>query len=239
MRKIILVIFILSLRTFSHGQALRDSVPYLSGGGELILAFSNINHHSINSTPRFTGFFHLQEQINWNLNRWIGLYSGLALRNIGIIYKLNDSLSGRVKYIQRSYTLGIPFAIKLGNMNRRSFIFAGGEIEYAFAYKQKLFQNKHKDIFTDGFGNQVNQWLPSLFAGWQFHRGFCLKFKYYTGNFLNKNYTYTQNGNSMQPFAHLNTHIFYVSASILIVHKKRKRTPRKDSEKHDAIFTRL
>jgi hypothetical protein len=238
MKIFILLLIFLSYQTHAQ-KILNDSLPYMSHGGELILSFSDASHAGLKSIPRLSGAIHCQSLINVNISRILGLYTGLALRNIGIIYKQNDSLfsNQEVKYKQRSYTLGIPLAIKIGNMNKKKFLYAGGEIEYAFAYKQKIFVGKHKDVFSNWFGKQVNPWQPSLFAGIQIRNGFNLKFKYYLNNFLNKDYTTSQNGQLYKPFANMNSHIWYVSVST-ILSKKKKRKPVLREKPKEGIYTK-
>lgn len=239
MRKLFFLslIVILLRPAIGQAQALKDSLPYFSGSGEIILAFSDINQGTVSSIPRFSLFLHFQEQINWNLSRRIGFYSGLALRNIGLIYKLEDPMVGReIKYKQRAYTLGLPLAIKIGNMNKRTFVFAGGEIEWAFAYKQKTFDSGHKDVYTEWFGNQVHQFLPSVFAGLQLTKGTNIKFKYYLSDFLNQGYSRLDNGQYIKPFAGLSTHVFYVSISTFISGRKKRADWQKQKEKEKDLL---
>lgn len=236
---ILLLLLFLSYQTEAQ-KILRDSIPYLSHGGELILSFSSEESNpNLKAIPRLSGAIHWQTLLNVNISRILGIYTGLALRNIGLIYKQRDSLyaNQEVKYKQRSYTLGIPLAIKIGNMNKKKFIYAGGEIEYAFAYKQKIFVAKHKDVFSDWFGKQVNPWQPSLFAGFQIRNGFNFKFKYYLNNFMNRDYTTSHNGQLYKPFANMNSHIWYVSIST-IMSKKKKRKPMLREKPKEGIYTK-
>ena len=229
---------LISFQSISQKRNLNDTLPYWSHGGELILSFYNLKSPSVNVSPRLTGAIHWQSLLNVNLNRFLGIYTGIALRNIGCIYKLHDSTSNNtLKYKQRSYTLGIPLAIKIGNMNKKKFIYAGGEIEYAFAYKQKIYEGKHKDIYSEWFGKQVNPLQPSVFAGVQFRGGLNFKFKYYLRDFFNKNYTTIENGNAIKPFSNLNAKIFYFSLSIMISKKKKKATIKKNIEQ-PGLFTK-
>jgi hypothetical protein len=239
MRILFPIVFFISFQSFAQKQSLRDSLLYMSYGGELILSFSDASQSSVKTLPRLSAAIHWQALLHINIHKNFGMYTGLAMRNIGLIYKQKDTLMAgqEIKYKQRSYTLGVPVAFKIGNMNKRKFIYAGGEIEYAFAYKQKRYINNHKDIYSEWFGNQVNHWLPSVFAGFQLRSGINFKVKYYLNNFLNKEYSTTENGQYIKPFAHLSSHILYFSISTMMRKKKKKNMPPKKVQK-EGIFTK-
>lgn len=67
------------------------------------------------------------------------MYTGFGIRYVGMINDLNDSV--RVK--QRTYNVGIPVAVKFGNMNSWQGAL-GFEAEFAVAYKQKVYVNGEK-----------------------------------------------------------------------------------------------
>ena len=52
-----------------------------------------------------------------NLGKSFGIYTGIGVRNIGMINRLNDT----IKIKQRVYALGIPVGIKLGDMQKRVY----------------------------------------------------------------------------------------------------------------------
>ncbi len=181
---------------------------YYRTSGEYIFSFSNVskNNVTIDSKMRFSFFFHLGEYFNYDFNNKIGLYSGLGIRNIGIITNEEDILIKR-----RSYSAGIPIAFKFGTFNKNSFIYAGSEYEYLFHYKEKSYTDEGKITHKKWGSNITNTFLPSVFAGIQFKRGINFKFKYYLDNFLNSQYTEKENNIVIKPFKNLKTQIFYIS----------------------------
>ena len=60
---------------------------YMSSGGEIIFSGADVNFNGtdVNNNIRFTLFFHLQQQLNFDLSDNIGLYTGLGIRNVGLI----------------------------------------------------------------------------------------------------------------------------------------------------------
>lgn len=157
---------------------------------------------------RFTVFFHLGQYIHMDLNNTFGLYSGLGVRNVGMI--TDESLPQTVsatggsvlysdyKIVRRQYMLGIPLAIKLGSFKNHFYIFGGGEYEMAFHMKEKYWTDTFdrsgaKTKSNKWFSNQTPTFLPSVFAGIQFPRGFNIKFKYYLTDFLNSDYKISSN----------------------------------------------
>jgi hypothetical protein len=194
--------------------------------GEIIFSQSNTSftREFLNQYPdaslaadnaRFTIFFHLGEYVHIDLNNSIGFYSGLGVRNVGMI--TDESLPQTVtnsgadvpysdfKIIRRQYMLGIPLALKLGSFNNHFYIFGGGEYEMAFNMKEKYWSNTFdrsgsKTKSNKWFSNQTPTFLPSLFAGIQFPRGFNIKFKYYLQDFLNQDYKVSRNNNEGATF---------------------------------------
>jgi len=203
---------------------------YLSSGGEFIFsgADMNFNGKDVNTNIRFTLFFHTQQQINFDLTNNIGLYTGLSIRNVGLImedlyqnvgYDVDNTdpdYNKTTKIKHRSYSLGFPLAIKLGSFDKNYFFYAGGEYEWMFAYKQKKFIDGEKYKFTEWTSPRVNPWIPSLFAGIQFPYGFNLKFKYYLDDFLNKEFTGQDFGKDVDYSLFESSKIWYISLSFII-----------------------
>ena len=159
---------------------------------------------------RFTCFLHIGQYVHYDFTNSIGMFSGLAIRNIGMI--TDETLpqqvangAGEVPYeeykiIRRQYTLGVPLAFKIGDFNKHFYFFGGGEYEMAFHFKEKYWTgtfdrsgSKTKD--TEWFSSQTPTFIPSLFAGIQFPYGLNLKFKYYLNDFLDS--SYKGNGNNV------------------------------------------
>ena len=156
---------------------------------------------------RFTVFFHLGQYIHYDFNNKVGLYSGLAIRNVGMI--TDETLPQTVgtadayddfKIIRRQYMLGVPLAIKFGSFKDHFYVFGGGEYELAFVMKEKYWTGSFdrdgaKTKNVKWFSNQTPTFLPSLFAGIQLPRGINIKFKYYMTDFLNTGYKISSNNN--------------------------------------------
>ena len=143
---ICLAVFSLSftVQCFSQSKA-SPSKAYVTSGGELIFSLANVeqNGSSESSTLRFSPVLNFQVMLNKDMGKNFGLFTGLALRNVG--YIINDytdpsnNLSYKKKF--RSYNLGIPLGFKIGNPDR-TFFYGGYEIELAVAYKEKTYENQ-------------------------------------------------------------------------------------------------
>jgi len=204
---------------------------YRSGSGEIILSGADVmfNNQDVNTNMRFTMFFHSQQRFNLDLGRFIGFYTGFGIRNIGLITEdlyqdigfmgideTHPDWDKNTKIKRRSYSLGFPIAVKLGNMDKKGFFYGGAEYEWMFHYKQKLFIDGNKYKFSEWASNRVNPWVPSVFAGIQFPSGFNLKFKYYLDDFLNPGFTGVDFGEDVDYSQFQTTGIWYVSLSFIL-----------------------
>jgi hypothetical protein len=169
-----------------------------------------------NNNVRFTAFLHIGQYIHCDFTDNIGFYSGLAIRNVGMItdetlpQTVSETGGASVPYanynvIRRQYMLGVPLAIKLGSFKNHLFFFAGGEYEVAFHLKEKYWTDSFdrsgpKTKSTEWFSNQTPTFMPSVFAGIQFPGGVNLKFKYYLTDFLNNDYKIGSNSNEGSVF---------------------------------------
>jgi hypothetical protein len=194
----VLVISIFVLNLSNQAQTRK----YTTSDAELIFSWGNLEYidgydgEIVKNPIRFTCFFHLGQNYNYDFSKNVGFFTGYGLRNVGFI--TNEVLpdgSGNyfnAKIIRRTYSLGIPVALKFGSMKDRFFVYGGGELECAFAYKEKYW-NSHsrsgtKSKYSDFFGKEVNRFLPSGFVGVQLPKGLNIKFKYYLTDFLNNDY---------------------------------------------------
>jgi hypothetical protein len=168
------------------------------------------------SNLRFTIFLHLGQYVHYDFSNGVGLYTGLALRNVGMITDetlpqtvslTNQEVSySNYNIVRRQYMLGVPLALKLGSFKDHFYVFGGGEFELAFVYKEKYWTDSYdrsgvKTKSVTWFGNQTPAFLPSLFGGIQFPRGFNLKFTYYLDDFLNTGYTIAKNSQEGSTFS--------------------------------------
>jgi hypothetical protein len=194
--------------------------------GEIIFTQNNTSFNSAflgqypgasvnSSNVRFTAFFQLGQYWHCDMNDKFGLYSGLAIRNIGMItdevlpQTVSDNSSSVIyknyKLIRRQYTLGVPLALKLGSFDKNFYIFGGGEYEMAFHMKEKYWSDTmdragSKTKTTTWFSSQTPTFLPSVFLGVQLPKGINLKFKYYLTDFLNSDYKLAQNSQAGSTF---------------------------------------
>ena len=168
-----------------------QSDVYTISSGELIFSGANIqrNENNVQTDMRFTAFLHLGEYVHVDFNNFIGIYSGLALRNVGILTKDDENeIDNYEKVVRRSYNLGIPLAFKLGVLKKNIYLFGGGEYEMLFHYKEKYWIDGDKHKTSQWFSNKTNRFVPSLFAGVHFQGGMTVQFKYYLDDFLNDSY---------------------------------------------------
>lgn len=188
---------------------------YMTWGGDgPLLSFGNIKEagEHVKNIPRFTLFFNVGHNFNYDFGNNFGIFTGLNLKNIGLITK-DDQDSVKLK--RRVYTLGIPIGIKIGDLRRgRFFIFAGGSYDLAFNYKEKKFIDGDKvDKFNEWFSDRTAILMPSLFAGIRVSPGFGLKIQYYPNNFFNRDYKQTVNGVTTQPYKDLESKMFFATLS--------------------------
>lgn len=191
--------------------------PYVTSGLEIIFSKGGTSN---DGNIRFAPVLNLQTNLNYDLNKNLGVYTGLAVRNVGFIYDggiAGNNPDPNIYYKFRSYNLGLPVGIKIGNMEK-AFIYGGYEIELPFNYKEKTFINEVKeDKFAVWFSNRTNTFHHSFFVGLQFFSGMNLKFKYYMNDFHNRDFEALDvNGNTVKPYENLKSNIWTISLNIAV-----------------------
>lgn len=159
---------------------------------------SVVSSHSV-GTPRFTAFFHISANINYDITSHVGIFTGFGIKNIGFIEKYNnpDSTAKR-----RVYTFGFPLGIKLGNLRYGSFLIAGGGVDFPFNYKEKGFIDRgNKTKFNEWFSSRTPAVMPYVFIGAHLRPIMAVKLQYYPSNFMNPNYSQTVNNVKTTPYA--------------------------------------
>lgn len=207
---------------------------YMMNSGELIfsageLKVSDRNVHTLNSVSsfsspqnvvRFSGFFHTSQEFHYNFSNAVGFYIGIAVRNVGFInhFKVEGE---QMKLKQRSYALGIPLALKVGNM-QNYYLNIGVEPELMFAYKRKVFYDGEKSKKWEWFSDDVNLFNPSVFAQLNFKGGFYLRAKYYLNDFLANDYEeFSIPGKTMSVKYKVDkSTLFYISLGTTIKNRK-------------------
>lgn len=192
---------------------LRQHVYPSIGGDGPILTFGDVKYggEHVSTVPRFTFFFNMGRNYNYDVTKWFGIFSGVNIKNIGIITKASDSLNIKLK--RRVYTLGVPFGIKLGDVRGQNFFFfLGGQYDLAFNYKEKQFvDGKKVKKFNEWFSDRTPLLMPSLFAGFRFYPGIGLKVQYYPNDFFNKDYKQTVAGVATYPYRNVDSKMFLVT----------------------------
>ena len=212
--KNIYVLIVCTLLSIASGYS--QSKAYYSVGGEMIFSFADITDQGqeANSLMRWAPVFNLQGFVNSDISQHFGIFSGLAIRNVGYIYdeyQDTDPLSN-IEYKKkfRTYNLGIPVGFKIGNLSSLYF-YGGYEIEFPFHYKEKTFDDGDKiNKITGWFSNRTENFQHGLLAGIQFPEGINLKFKYYFSEFHNQDFT---DSSGAKPYAGLESNVFYFSLS--------------------------
>ncbi len=212
MRKII---FIGVIALLFYGSVEAQTEKYWTSGSETIFSFANINDNGETGGDimRFTPFLNFQGMYNVDMSKNFGIYTGVFLRNVGFIFDryIDQQTGDVVKKKFRTYNIGIPIGLKIGNMDKL-FLYAGYDFEYAFNYKEKTFQNEQKtDKFVTWFGSRANAFQHGFAVGIQFPYGMNLKFKYYLSNFHNQDYMETIDQVNYNPYKGLEANVWYIS----------------------------
>ncbi len=182
---------------------------YTTTSGELIFSWAGISQNGTEtgSVMRFSPVVNIQNWVNIDKSENFGLFTGLSVRNIGFIY--DDPDNANVRFKARTYNLGIPIGVKIGNLSDK-FLFFGYELEVPITYKEKRFVDEDKVSKSNvWFSDKVTTFNHSLMAGVQLTNGATLKFKYYLSNFFNKDYVPT-NEDSI-PYNQMDVNVFYFS----------------------------
>ena len=170
------------------------------------------------AVPRFTMFPHLGTTAHYNFTKNFGLISGLGIKNLGFIEKINDPDS---TVIRRNYTIGIPLGIKIGNMFR-TYAMLGGGVDIPFWYKEKGFVKRgDKTKINEWFSQRTATVLPYVFVGARFNPGVIVKATYYPANFMNTDYKQTVNGVTVKPYADYNVNIFLLSVGVDMTYRAK------------------
>lgn len=195
------------------------------------------------TSARLTVFFHFGEYMHYDFSNTVGLFTGLGIRNVGMITQetlpQTVALSGQdVAYtdyniVRRQYFLGLPLAFKVGAFDKNFYLFGGGEYELSIVYKQKYWSDTfnrdgEKTKADDWFGDETPLFMPSVFGGIQFPGGVNLRFKYYLDDFLNSGYTKTANSQDNGNFnigdlsRYSESQVWYISLCWQFVNKDMK-----------------
>lgn len=190
----------------------RDGIYMTRGGDGPLLSFASmmLNGEALRNIPRFSWFFNMGTNFNKDYTKNVGVFAGINIKNIGLISKPADSL----KLKQRVYTVGIPLGFKIGDVSGGTFfLYAGGEIDLAFNYKEKQFIDGKKSTFNEWLSDRTPLLMPSLFAGFRMGNSLGLKVQYYLNNFFNTDFKTKENGRTVYPYKNLKANLVFVTLS--------------------------
>jgi hypothetical protein len=203
-------IFLIALAflTFSCVQG-QDKNVYTTSSIEYLFSWSDVtdNGQKLSGPVRFAPVFNFQNNLNKDISEKFGLYLGLSLNNVGFIYDVDEFTRKKV----RSYNLGIPVGIKIGNMNG-AYLFGGYTVEFPLNYKEKTFIDEEKTKFNTWFSDRT-QIQQAVMAGIQFPYGANIKFKYYFTDFYKKGYT----DSTGQPYENFSGNAMVISLGIVFL----------------------
>ena len=223
MKKITIIILFLYAFT-SFGQDKTTKV-YASFSSEMIFSFATIDNQGFDqgNIMRWAPVFNPQSMLNIDFANIFGLFTGMAIRNVGFIY---ENPIDNMKYKYRTYNFGVPVGFKIGKLNKM-LLFAGYEVEFPFAYKEKVFINEElEDKTTVWFSDRVEPVQQSVLAGIQFPYGATIKFKYYLTNFHDRDYVAMADGVETKPYD-FKSNIFYFSLSWNLFTNWKELDPKK------------
>jgi hypothetical protein len=229
MKRVTITLLALLISFFTFAQEKKTKI-YGSLSGEMIFSFAFIDNqgNEEGNIMRWAPVLNVQTMANFDFGRHVGLFTGIAVRNVGFIYE-DPFDADNAKYKFRTYNFGIPVGIKLGNFDRL-VIFGGYEIEFPFVYKEKKFVNEEKiDKDVIWFTSRVEPVQHSVMAGIQFPYGAYLKFKYYLTNFHNRDYIAMVDGVETKPYD-FKSNIFYFSIGWNIFSSWKEYNPKHKEE---------
>lgn len=205
-----LILTSLTLLAISLAVQAQPEKFYTTSGGEVIFSSAQLDNNGSEegNIIRFSPVINFQNMINYDVGRSFGLFSGLTFRNVGFIY---DTPNSNIRKKYRTYNLGIPVGVKIGNLNG-FFVYGGYEFEIPFNYKEKTFEGGNKtDKFNVWFSDRTTRIQEAIMIGIQFPYGSNIKFKYYLTNFFNKDFSESVNGVTVRPFENFDVNVFYIS----------------------------
>ena len=147
MKTIITFIMMVVLSGYSLVQG-QDKKTYISTYIDFPLTWANVSDDGVDlsGAVRFAPFFNFGNNVNVDFSEKAGFYVGWNIHNTGFIY---DEDAGTRKKV-RNYYLGIPVGLKFGNADK-GYLYAGYEVAFPFAYKEKTIINEQKTKFNTWF----------------------------------------------------------------------------------------
>jgi hypothetical protein len=176
------LLFVVITKSNAQNNGANKNITFSGGIESNLLQFAEFEqgNKEIGTIPRYTYFFNMGFDVNFKTTRHLQVFTGLNMKNIGLIARYSDSL--REKH--RVYTVGAPFGFKLHDAKNKVIFKTGVDISMAFNYKKKTIVNNTKTKSNEYFSNRTALFFPSVFAGLSVH-GVSVTANYYLNNFFN------------------------------------------------------
>ncbi|MDX5319891.1 MAG: hypothetical protein LPK45_02395 [Bacteroidota bacterium] len=191
---------------------------FWTSGGEIMFSSADYidSGQRYQGPPRFQLFLHFNAIYNVDFGKRVGIGMGFTLKNLGFV--TNDepfSVPGSGeeektydKIKRRSYTIGVPVMLKIGDLKKSRYLVIGGEYDMLFHFKEKRFISGQKFKRKQWFSSETNRFVPAFFVGFQVNKVGMVKVQYYLDNFLNPEFE-ERSGN--RPYANTESRIVYLS----------------------------
>lgn len=220
MRNLVLP-FIVIINVLISASNIQAQNIYSSNQIKLIFSTApNISRESqqIGSPVRFTAFFNYSTFLNLDLTKTLGLSAGLEIKNIGVTLK--DSV---FKTKHRSYAVGVPVYVRIGDMDKKWYFLAGAQYDYHFAYKEKIFVDDAK-IKRHPY-NSVRPFIPSVFVGFKSKSGTSISIHYMIQNYFSDSYRFKDPRDNRPLQSYENSQLIYFTIGFMgdVDRKKSKR----------------
>ncbi|MFW5850722.1 MAG: hypothetical protein ACOCWB_00700 [Bacteroidota bacterium] len=202
MKKSLVILSILSVfTTQTHSQTSgfqkiddgKDSLKHVYFTTSTDIIFQYIPHysdeHEYTMAMRTSILFNTSFSTHIDFSKHFGLLQGFAIKNVGM--KTKNEILDNIRYdyiIRRSYMAETYAAMKIGALQKFSFLYIGAGYDFSFHYRQKQKINNKKIIDSQWLSKATEIFIPSAIIGYQFPKGFHLQLQYYMSNFLNASY---------------------------------------------------
>lgn len=213
------VTILMSIFAFTAITSFSQVKTYSTTAWEIIFSLADIEDNGVDQSAilRFEPFINIETMYHADLSNRFGVFSGLAIRNVGYIYGNytypDPEDEGIYKKKFRSYNIGVPLGLKIGNMDGL-FLYGGYEVELAWLYKERTYYDGDKiGKITGWFSDRQELFQHGFLVGVQFPYGGNLKFKYYLSEFHNRDFV---DGNGDKPYGNLKSNIFYFSLNVML-----------------------
>lgn len=149
---------------------------------------------------------------HYDFGRAVGLFTGIDIKNLGFIEKI-DRPSGKDSTVKRRlYTIGVPLGIKFGSVGANNYGFLGGGVDIPLNYREKGFVDRgDKEKFNEWLSDRTPLAMPFVFLGYALPSGkngaLTLKAQYYPSNFFNTDFTEA----GAKPYAGREVNLFFLS----------------------------